>query len=309
MAFDVSRIAFPDLGLRDGGYGSSIVPVGRRARVVLSLPSGSAKVSLACFDLVSGEVKVVRGLLGEVRDGCIDDEGQGWLLTTSALVRVDVSATPRILDVLRPAGLGRDQSRMLDLGDGRLGVCNWLGRSLAVVNPETGVVARRIRTDAPYAARVEPDHVTLYSPHGARWTRFHRTELERVGGGPMPTGTSVFLDGEDAVMVVGERRPIPHSTSWEVAPTGVGVYDAVTFAEREFVHLHGEPREVLGLDDQHRLVFGGPAGVLLVDRKTLTERARFEVDGTFEDIAYLSAHRAAVISVRWPKRELLIVRW
>jgi hypothetical protein len=266
-------------------------------------------VPLACFDLESGEVTVVRGLLGEVRDGSIDDEGQGWLLTTSALVRIDVSATPRILDVLRPARLGRDQSRMLDLGDGRLGVCNWLGRSLTVVNPETGVVTRRIRTDAPYAARVESDQVTLYSPHGGRWTRFHRAELERTDEGRMPTGTSVFLDGEDAVMVVGERRPIPHSTSWEVAPTGVGVYDAVTFVERQCVHLGGEPQEVLGLDDQHHLVLGGLPGVLLVDRKTLTERARFEVDGKFEDVAYLPAHRAAVISVRWPKRELLIVRW
>lgn len=309
MAFDVSRIAFPDLGLRDGGYGSSIVPIGRRPRVVLSLPSGGAEVPLACFDLETAKVTTARRLPGDVRDGRIDEEGQGWLLTSSALVRVDVSDAPRILDVARPKGLGREQSRMLELGDGRFGLCNRLGRSLAVVNPETGVVDTRIRTDAPYASRVEPDRVTLYSPHGGRWTTVHGMDLDRLDGGPMPTGTSVFLDGEDAIMVVGERRPIPHSNSWEVAPTGVGVYDAATFVERRCVRVLGDPREVLGQDDQHRLVVGASIGVLLIDRDTLAEVARYEVDGKIEDIAYLSAHRAAVISVRWPNRELLTVRW
>ena len=309
MAFDVSRIAFPDLGLRDGGYGSSIVPVGRRPRVLLSLPSGSAKAPLARFDLETAEVAVVRGLLGEVRDGSIDDEGQGWLLTSSALVRIDVSATPQILDAVRPKGLGRDQSRMLDLGDGRLGLCNRLGRSLAVVDRENGVVGRHIRTDPPYAARVESDQVTLFSPHGGRWSTFDRTELERLDGGRMPAGTSVIFDGVDAVVVVGERRPIPHSTSWEIATTGVGVFDAVTFVERQCARLRGDPREILGMDDQQRLVVGDSTGVLLVDRETLTEVARHEVDGRIEDIAYLPAHRAVVVSVRWPKRELLVVRW
>jgi hypothetical protein len=309
VAFDVSRIPFPDLGLRDGGYGSSIVPVGRLPRVVLSLPSGGVKVPLACVDLETGKVTTARGLLGEVRDGSIDEEGQGWLLTSSALVRVDVSAAPRILDVARPKGLGRHRSRMLELGDGRFGLCNRLGRSLAVVNPETGVVDRHIRTDAPYAARVESNRVTLYSPHGGRWTTMHGPDLEQLDSGPMPTGTSVLLDGEDAVLVVGERRPIPHSKSWEIAPTGVGVYDAATFAERRCVRVQGDPREVLGQDDQQRVVVGAGVGVLLIDRDTLAEVARYEVDGKIEDIAYLSAHRAAVISVRWPDRELLTVRW
>jgi hypothetical protein len=125
----------------------------------------------------------------------------------------------------------------------------------------------------------------------------------------MPTGTSVFFDGDDAVVVVGERRAIPHSTAWEIAPTGVGVYDAVTFAERRCVRARGDLREVLGQDDQHRLVVGASVGVLLIDRDSLTEVARYEVDGKIEDIAYLPAHRAAVISVRWPQRELLTVRW
>jgi hypothetical protein len=135
------------------------------------------------------------------------------------------------------------------------------------------------------------------------------TELEQVRSGPMPTGTSVFLDGEDAVMVVGERRPIAHSTSWEIAPTGLGVYDAVTFVTRQCARLGGDPREVLGQDDQRRLVVSDSAGVLLVDRETLTEVARYEVDAKIESVAYLPAQRAAVISVRWPTRELRIVRW
>ena len=110
-------------------------------------------------------------------------------------------------------------------------------------------------------------------------------------------------------MVVGERRAIPHSSSWEIAATGVAVYDAVTFAERRCVRASGDPREVLGQDDQRRLVVGASVGVLLIDRDSLTELARYEVDGKVDDVAYLSAHRAAVISVRWPKRELLTVRW
>src|SRR4051812_31614658 len=98
--FEVARIELPDFGLTDAGYGSELVVVPGSPTVVLSLPSGGAKCPWACVNVQAGAVAAERGLRGDVRDAWLDRAGLGWLLTTSALLRVDVGAAPRVLDTL-----------------------------------------------------------------------------------------------------------------------------------------------------------------------------------------------------------------
>jgi len=235
--FEVSRIELPDFGLAEGGYGSELVPVADAPKVVLSLPSGSGKAPWACVDVRSGVVTAERGLRGEVRDGALDETGRGWLLTTSALVRVDVAAAPRIVEVLVPRGLGRYQARLLPMGDDRYGVCQWPGQTLTVVDVHSAAIVKKIRVPAPYVSVVDEQTVTLYAPHGGQRLLLGRRDLERLEETAMPTGTRPWFDDGELVMVLGERRPIPHSNNWQIARDALGVFDASTFEERACVRM------------------------------------------------------------------------
>jgi hypothetical protein len=308
--FDASRIELPDFGLI-GGYGSELVALGDAPRVVLSLPSGGATCPWACVDVESGAVTVERGLRGEVRDGELDREGQGWLLTTSALVRVDVSGALRILDVLAPKGLGRDHSRLLPMGDDRYGVCSWLGKTLAVVDVRTSTTVKKIRVAAPHVSVLSEETVKLYAPHGGRRMVLRRRGLERLEDTAMPTGTRPFFEGGEVMMVLGTRRPIAHSSAWEIARDALGVFDASTFDERVRAPMPAGAREVLGMDHEGRVVTSTDDGLALVDRATLRETARLTlpIPNGIRAHLYLGKHQAMVMIDQDRPRELVVARW
>jgi hypothetical protein len=309
--FEVSRIELPDFGLKEGGYGSSLVSVGDGPRVVLSLPSGSAKVPWACVDVQSGAVAAERGLRGDVRDGQLDEVGRGWLLTISALVRVDVAGAPRIVEVLVPRGLGRYHARLLPMGDDRYGVCPWPGQTLTVVDVQTSAVVRKIRVPAPHLSVVGEQTVTLYAPHGGQRMILRRSDLERLEVAVMPTGTRPWFDDGELVMVLGTRRPSTHSSVWEISRNALGIFDGSTFEERFRVPMPGGTREVLGKDHAGRIVISTDDGLVLVHRSTLNEIARLALPTAngMRSHAYLNAQRAMVMIEATRPRQLIVARW
>ncbi len=310
-AFEVSRIELPDFGLKEGGYGSELVTVGDAPKVVMSLPSGSAKVPWACVDVQSGSVAAERGLRGEVRDGSLDRAGKGWLLTTSALVRVDVAGPPRIVDLLVPRGLGRYHSRLLPMGDDRFGACPWPGRTLSVVDVQARAVVKKIRVPAPHLSLVSEQTVTLYAPHGGQRMLLRRRDLKRLEVASMPTGTRPFFDDGEMVMVLGQRRPIAHSSSWEIARDGLGIFDAETFDEHARVPMPPGAREVLGKDRRGRVVISTDDGLALVDRSTLSETARLTlpVANDLRAHAFLATQQTTVMLDDTRPRQLIVARW
>jgi hypothetical protein len=309
--FEVSRIELPDFGLTGGGYGSEIVPVGDAPKVVLSLPSGGAKCPWACVDVQSGAVAAERGLRGDLRDGLLDRAGRGWLLTTSALVRVDVAEAPKILEVLAPRGLGRYHARLLPMGDNRYGVCPWTGQTLTVVDVHTPAIIKKIRAPAPRLSVVGEETVTLYAPHGGQRMHLRRRDLERLQVADMPTGTRPWLDDGELVMVLGERRPITHSSAWEITRNALGRFDASTFEERRRVSMPAGARDVLGKDDAGRVVISTDGGLVLVHRSTLDEVARLALPTAngMRSHAYLHAQQAMVMLDHSRPRELIVARW
>jgi hypothetical protein len=310
-AFDLSRIELPDFGLAGGGYGSEIVPLGDTARVVVSLPSGGARCPWACVHLETGEVTAERGMRGEVRDGELDREGRGWLLTSSALVQVDVAETPRVLEVLAPRGLGRDQSRLLAMGDSRYGVCSWLGRALSVVDVRTSVTVKKIRVAAPHVSVLAEDTVTLYAPHAGRRVVLGRADLNRLEETEMPTGTRPCLEDGDLLMVLGRRKPIPHSKAWTVTRDALGIFDASTFEERVRAEVPVGARDVLGKDREGRVVISTDDGIALIDRTTLREIARvaLPIAHGIRAHRFLGKHQAMVMIDQDEPSQLVVARW
>jgi hypothetical protein len=311
VAFELSRIELPGFGLRGGGYGSTLVPVGDASKVVLSLPSGSVRCPWACVDVQSGTVAAERGLRGDVRDGRLDGAGRGWLLTTSALVRVDVAGAPHTVEELAPRGFGRYHARMLPLGDNRFGVCTWPGRLLTVVDVRAAAVVKRIRVPAPHLAVVDEQTVAVYAPHGGQRLLLRRSDLKRLEQAAMPTGTRPWFDAGELVMVLGQRRPIAHSTVWEIARDALGRFDASTFQERLRVPLPPGAREVLGKDDADRVVVSTDDGFVLVHRSTLNEVARLALPDarSMRSHAFLDAHQTMVMIDDTQPRQLIVARW
>ena len=106
LSFDVRSLPLPAEADYVGTWGSSLVAIGSGA-VALSLPTRGHPVRWGIADLATGEVKTSKSIRGELRDGLFEPSGAGWLLTTHALCKVDVSGnTPRVIDTLRPKGLG-----------------------------------------------------------------------------------------------------------------------------------------------------------------------------------------------------------
>jgi hypothetical protein len=314
--FEASRIVLPDLGLQPGGYGSALVAVGEGPRILLSLHSGAITRPWACVDLLTGEVEAARGLRGEVRDGLVDADGRGWLLTASALVRVDVSSGLHILDTLTPKGVGKYQSRLLPFGDQRLGVVNWMGNVLSIVDLSTGALMKKLKIAAPHMSRVEDRHVTLFSPHGGERLVVRRDNLARVQSSPMPTGTAPWFDGADLVMVTGTRAPIPRvapTRGWTIARHAIGVFDAATLAERLLVATRQDTRDVLGVDRAGRLVLSTDRGFFLADRDNLAEVARFDLPTNKLDTGlvhrFVPMYQAVAMASGIDAREIVVVRW
>ena len=309
--FEVARIELPDFGLTGGGYGTELVPVGDAPKVVLSLASGGAKCPWACVDVRSGAVAAERGLRGDVRDGRLDGAGRGWLLTTSALVRVDVAEAPRIVEVLVPRGLGRYQSRLLPMGENRYGLCTWPGQTLTVVDVHTSAIVRKIRVPAPHLSVVGEQTVTLFAPHGGQRMLLRRSDLERLEVAAMPTGTRPWFDDGELVMVLGERRPIPHSTAWEISRNALGLFDACTFEEHFRVPMPARTRDVLGKDTAGRVVISTDDGLVLADRSTLNEVARLALPTAngMRSHAFLDAQQAMVMIDDMRPRQVIVARW
>jgi len=70
-------------------------------------------------------------------------------------------------------------------------------------------------------------------------------------------------------------------------------------------------REVLGKDDDGRVVISTDDGLVLVDRSTLSDVARLALptDHGMRSHAFLEAHRATVMIDDRRPREVIVARW
>ena len=127
----------------------------------------------------------------------------------------------------------------------------------------------------------------------------------------MPTGTRPWFDDGELVMVLGERRPITHSTAWEISRNAIGIFDASTLEQRSRVPIPAGTRDVLGKDHAGRVVISTDDGLVLVHRSTLNEVARLALPTAngMGSHAFLDAHQAVVMIDGTRPRQLIVVRW
>lgn len=290
------------------------MPVGDRSEVVLSLPSGSGKVPWARVDIETGAVDVARGLRGDVRDGLLDADGGGWLLTNSALVRVEVADRMTVVDTLVPKGMGKHQSRLHALGDNRYGACNWMGKRLYVVDVTTSALVKTINVVAPHLSVLNAETVTLYAPHGGERLVLGRGALDRLEHTSMPTGTMPFYCDGEIVMLTGERIAMPHinpTRGWIVSRQNLVLLDAASLTERRSAAAPRGARDVLGTDHAGQLVISTDDGVVIADRRTLKEidRVTFAQPVALGAHTFLTARQAVVMTNGIFSRELIVARW
>jgi hypothetical protein len=290
----VSRITVVRIALPAGaahGYGSSLVPLPGRPHVLLSVPHGRAAFRLATLDVRSRSVHIGRPVRGEVRDGVFDAGNAGWLLTTSALCRLDIAdAKAAILSTVRPRGLGTYQHRLFALGHRYLGVCGWASKSLAVIDQSSGEMVKRLAMVAPHQALVREDRVLLLAPHGGEVIDLDLRSLTVRGRWPMPFGTQPLVADGHVFMLTGERRQargmIPIEQQWKIAREQVCRLDLGTLEMLAQAPAPAGSRDALGIDHAGRLVLSSDHGLVLLDARDLGQLDRIDVASRWPLLAH-----------------------
>jgi hypothetical protein len=318
LSFNVRSLPLPADPEYVGTWGSSIVAVGSRPAVALSLPTRGRPVRWGVADLVTGEVRTSKTMRGELRDGLFEPSGEGWLLTTQALCKVDVSGhTPGVVETLRPKGLGTYLWRLLAIGPDHLGATGWATASVAVVGRRSGRLEKRLRIVSPHLATAEGNLVRLYSPHGGECLDVRLPSVARGDQREMPHGTNPVLHDGELFMLAGRRiaadRSIPIETMWRIERETIVAVDPRSLAIRRDAPAPPESREILGVDSTGRLVVSTDVGIVLVRRDTLREEARAELPGLSRPVfahEFVPAADAVVISPdRFVPTELAVVTW
>jgi hypothetical protein len=318
LTFDVRSLPLPADPDYVGTWGSSIVAVGSEPAVALSLPTRGRPVRWGLADLLTGEVRISKTMRGELRDGLFEPSGEGWLLTTQALCRVDVSGdTPGVVETLRPKGLGTYLWRLLAIGPDHLGATGWATASVAVVGRQSGRLEKRLRIASPHLATGEGNLVRLFSPHGGECLDVRLPSFARAEQRAMPFGTNPVLHEGELFMLAGRRieadRSIPIDTMWRIERETIVALDPRSLAIRREAPAPPESREVLAVDSTGRLVVSTDSGIVLMGRDTLREEARAELAGLSRPVfahEFVPGADAVVISPnRFVPTELAVVTW
>jgi hypothetical protein len=318
LSFDVRSLPLPADRDYVGTWGSSLVAVGSEPAVALSLPTRGHPVRWGVADLVTGEVRVSKTMRGELRDGLFEPSGEGWLLTTQALCKVDVSGdTPRVLETLRPKGLGTYLWRLLAIGRDHLGATGWATASVAVVGRQSGRLEKRLRIASPHLATPEGDLVRLFSPHGGECLDVRLPSLARAEQRAMPFGTNPVLHEGELFMLAGRRieadRSIPIERMWRIERETIAALDPSSLTIRRETPAPPESREVLAVDSNGLLVVSTDSGIVLIDRETLREEARAALPDLSRPVfahEFVPGADAVVISPdRFVPTELAVLTW
>jgi hypothetical protein len=318
LSFDVRYLPLPADRDYVGTWGSRLVAVGSQPAVALSLPTRRHPVRWGVADLVTGEVRVSKTMRGELRDGFFEPSGEGWLLTTQALCRVDVSGDiPAVVDTLRPKGLGTYLWRLLAIGPDHLGATGWATASVALVGRQSGRLEKRLRIASPHLATTDGDLVRLFSPHGGECLDVRLPTFARTDRRKMPFGTNPVLHDGELFMLAGRRiqadRSIPINSVWRIEPETIVALDPSSLAIRRQARAPMECREVLAVDSDNRLVVSTDSGFVLLHRDTLREEARAQLPDLSRPVfahEFVPGADAIVISPdRFVPTELAVVTW
>jgi hypothetical protein len=299
------------------GWGSGLVVTPGEKLVLLSVPSGQRANRLCAVNLAARRAVADESLRGELRDAVFETPDEGWLLTTFALARIDLTdERARVRAEHKPKGLGTYMHRLFALGPRHLGTCGWATKSLAVIERDSGTLVKRVRIAGPHLAIEIAGSVRLYSPHSGETVDLTLPDMTVARRGAMPTGTAPLLDGGELIMLEGDRVAVPHTPLekvWRVEPHTLTVIDGESLVATRRGPAPNDARDVIGVDRDRHIVISTSTGVVLVDRIDLAEVSRFDVPGLQQPIhthRWLPTRQAVVILPnRFTTNELLTLAW
>jgi hypothetical protein len=314
--FDERRIVVPGGERHDGGWGGRLVPDGSGA-VLTTLPSSANDAPLVLIDVLDDRVEPHGVVDGDLRDGCRDDEGRLWLLSTHGLSVFDRATGDRV-GVIKE-GLGTYKWDLVPLGGGLLGVSGWSSKSTTLVSTDEMRVRKRLRFPAPdLAVSHGAGEVTLYSFHaGTRATLDHRT-LRTTDAHELPTGVGPVLVGRTIHVALGRRRRadrrIPASQLWKLHATRLAELDVHGLTQGRRARAPRRFRRVLGADRRGRLIAQTARTIRLLDPETYRTLATWTpTDGAVTELwsaCHLAPHDAVAVrpSQFWVP-ELTVLTW
>ncbi len=313
LHFNLARIRLPTSGEYVGTWGSSIVPHPDHATVVLSLPRGAGPLPWVTVNVKTHEIRMGKGLRGELRDGLASGD-EALCLTTHALCRLRLFPEPEVIATYRPKGLGTYLWRLLDFGPKLVAVTGWASKSVLVLDRTDGSVVKRIAAAAPQSSvRMDNCVIRLFALHGGEIVDIDLTMLKPIARHRVPNGSRAVVAAGEVFALTGPRRATHRSIDvkqiWRIEPKELVVFDDELNVARKAGAPSGA-REVLGVADG-TLVISTDSGIALVRSSDFRELGAFEIQRSdLWQHSFVPAARAVVVSPdRFVPTELKVVTW
>jgi hypothetical protein len=322
------------------GYGVAVKGVPGTTSVLFTLPGG-ARTPWCTADLTTG--RLIRGtsLPGPLRDvhfpSMAEDDPRPWVLGCYGLGRLRFEPRPTVTDVIRK-GLGKDQTSLIDLGPGLLGVGHRRLQTLTMVDTVDGGIVKRVRVGGPLIGYPLSDgRVRIFGLHHAQACDLDVPARKVVARHALPYGSDALLADDAVLAVLGERRDIkmvyrvedlpdegpgvlgvgmpPNGESdkifgWHVAPRRIAVIGADDLAVRRESPAPPQTRQILGTDRDGRIVVSTATGVVLLDPVTLSPLAEHSTPRQNSGAGMCSGtNAAAVLGGEEDESILTILRW
>jgi hypothetical protein len=275
------------------GYGSATRSLGDGS-FVTSWIEGSASFRLARVHARTGNVAVIKGVRGLLRDVITDPAHErAWLLCTHALHEVALSPLKITRTLVK--GLGDYNYSLTAFDGGVAAVSKRFGRASVVVSLEKMRPAGRLTVPAPQAAILTNAGLLLLSFHdqSGRLVRPDMKVDKTVYR--LPLGTTPVVINDMIVFLPGTRRPpqitpeIPQGFdvdrySTVIADGSIALYDTRS-GETAVIATHTAVRSLHGADSDGRLV----ASDRTEDLRGVTFMLAASTDGRILDSAMLSS--------------------
>lgn len=321
------------------GYGSSLVTVPGTDAILASLPSGGSRSPWCLADLSSGEVRRGTSLPGDLRAAVFPSpaavDQRPWALATFGLCRLELEPKLKVVEVVSK-GIGKYQSKLIDLDDDLLGVAHHLGKTLVLVSKADGAVVKRVRVPGPDIAYPIGDGVVRILGHasgdvcdfsvaGRRiatrrkipnargFVRSNDKVITLTGGVQLARIADAETErrpGEPVIMSAGAEPVELGELTW-LEVNGITVLDARTLQIQRSAPLRADAVEVLGVDSAGRIAVSTQSGFLLLHPDTFAQVGTYELDVPIAGATFLPGRDAvALIDEEWGVgSKLRTIRW
>ncbi|MFC0531325.1 hypothetical protein [Phytohabitans kaempferiae] len=280
-------------------YGTSLVPIPDTTSVLMSLPSGG-RPRWCVVDLVTGQMTGGTGMPGHLRAAAFPTPGRGddrpWVLGTHGLGRLELAPKSTITEVTRK-GIGTYPSTLLPLGDGLLGIGHRHGRSLLLVSTSDGAPVIRLKVAGPdIAYPLSDQRIRILGPHHAQATDVDVTTVKVVARHQMPYGKHVHHANSAVTALLGERAGYENAGGvWHIVPRRVAVLDPQSLTTGREAPAPPDAVEVLGSDQDDRLVITNHHGLVLLDPATLAPAATYQLSRRIRGAALCPGRNLAAL--------------